>query len=140
MTEPSPSGGSQGDADDGAAGSARGLALQDPVYAEAVVDLLGAVAYGEISAFDRLASDARMAPDLRDKAELAGMAAVEFGHFERLSEYLAGLGADPIAAMAPFTQAFDDFHRRTASSDWLEGLGTAYVGDGLAADFYIEIA
>ena len=137
MTEPSPSGAPGGAAP---AHSARALALQDPVYAEAVVDLLGAIAYGEMSAFDRLAQDARMAPELRDKAELARMATVEFLHHERLCEYLAGLGADPIAAMAPFQKAFDEFHVRTASSDWLEGLVTAYVGDGLAADFYSEIA
>ena len=137
MDEPSPPGSPAGG---GAPSSARALAFEDPVYAEAVVDLLGAIAYGEMSAFDRLASDARMAPELRDRAELSGMAAIEFGHFERLSEYLAGLGADPIAAMAPFVQAFDEFHTRTASSDWLEGLVTAYVGDGLAADFYSEIA
>jgi hypothetical protein len=134
LSPPEPSGGA------GSTGSARELALQDPVYAEAVVDLLGAIAYGEMSAFDRLASDARMAPELRDKAELARMATVEFLHHERLCEYLAGLGADPIAAMEPFRKAFDEFHVRTASSDWLEGLVTAYVGDGLAADFYSEIA
>ncbi len=123
-----------------AALSASALALQDPVYREAVVDLLGAIAYGEISAFERLAQDARMAPALADKAELAKMAAVELGHFERLCDHMRTLGADPIAAMEPFVVAFDAFHARTASSDWLEGLVTAYVGDGLAADFYTEIA
>jgi hypothetical protein len=126
MTEPSP--------------SASARALEDPVYAAAVVDLLGAIAYGEISAFDRLAQDARMAPELTDKAELARMAATEFTHYQRLHDHLLSLGADPIAAMAPFRPAFDAFHARTASSDWLEGLVTAYVGDGLAADFYSEIA
>src|SRR6478735_1018577 len=123
-----------------AALSASALALQDPVYREAVVDLLGAIAYGEISAFERLAQDAGMAPALADKAELAKMAAVELGHFERLCDHMRSLGADPIAAMEPFVVAFDAFHLRTASSDWLEGLVTAYVGDGLAADFYTEIA
>jgi hypothetical protein len=118
----------------------RSRALEDPVYAEAVVDLLGAIAYGEISAFERLAKDARMAPELGDKGELAKMAAAEYSHYERLCEHLVFLGADPIKAMAPFRKAFDDFHDRTASSDWLEGLVTAYVGDGLAADFYGEIA
>jgi hypothetical protein len=137
MTEPSSAGPPGGPGSSGAAGA---FAREDPVYAEAVVDLLGAIAYGEMSAFDRLAHDARMAPELRDKAELARMATVEFLHYERLSEYLAGLGADAIAAMEPFRKAFDEFHARTASSDWLEGLVTAYVGDGLAADFYSEIA
>jgi hypothetical protein len=42
--------------------------------------------------------------------------------------------------MEPFVVAFEEFHTRTAPSDWLEGLVKAYVGDGLAADFYREIA
>jgi hypothetical protein len=121
-------------------GSAARLAFEDTAYHAAVVDLLGAIAYGEISAFERLAADARMAPELGDKAALAKMAAAEYLHFERLHDYLALMGADPITAMRPFQQAFDSFHARTASSDWLEGLVTAYVGDGLAADFYGEIS
>jgi hypothetical protein len=120
--------------------SASALALEDPAYRAAVVDLLGVIAYGEISAFDRLAQDARSAPTLPDKAELARMAAVEFGHYERLCAQLHELGADPFEAMRPFVEPVDAFHARTASSDWLEGLVTAYVGDGLAADFYAEIA
>lgn len=114
-------------------------AMEDRAYLTAVVDLLGAIAYGEISAFERLASDARMAPTLADKAALAKMASVEYSHYERLTAYLAELGADPIAAMDPFVEAFDAFHARTSSSQWLESLVTAYVGDGLAADFYTEI-
>ncbi len=42
--------------------------------------------------------------------------------------------------MRPFRRAIDDFHEHTAPSDWFEGLIKAYVGDGLAADFYREIA
>jgi hypothetical protein len=134
MTEPSPVGGP------GEQFPAAAKALRDTAYAEAVVDLLGAIAYGEISAFERLAKDAQMSPTLADKAELAKMASVEFSHYERLRDYLEAIGADPMAAMDPFVTAFDAFHARTASSDWLEGLVTAYVGDGLAADFYTEIA
>lgn len=123
-----------------AAPTARPAAFEDPAYASAVVDLLGVVAYGEIAAFERLAKDARMAPELADKAELAKMASAEYTHFDRLCGYLRSLGADPMEAMAPFREAFDSFHERTASNDWLEGLVTAYVGDGLSADFYTEIA
>jgi hypothetical protein len=116
------------------------VAFSDPVYLAAVVDLLGAIAYGEISAFERLSEDAKMAPDLRDKVELARMASTEFGHFEGLSTRLTALGTDPFQAMSPFVAAFESFHARTAPADWLEGLVKAYVGDGLAADFYREIA
>jgi hypothetical protein len=42
--------------------------------------------------------------------------------------------------MAPFTGPLDAFHEGTRPSTWLEGLVKAYVGDGLAADFYREVA
>jgi hypothetical protein len=116
------------------------VALQDPTYRAAVVDLLGAIAYGEMSAFERLAEDAKMAPGLEDKAALAAMASTEFGHFERLRDRLGELGSEPFEAMSPFRAPFEAFHARTAPTDWLEGLVKAYVGDGLAADFYREIA
>jgi hypothetical protein len=116
------------------------VAFEDPAYLAAVVDLLGAIAYGEMSAFERLAEDATMAPDLEAKAAVARMASTEFGHFERLRERLEEIGADPFAAMEPFQKPFDAFHARTAPADWLEGLVKAYVGDGLAADFYREVA
>ncbi|TCO34293.1 tRNA-(MS[2]IO[6]A)-hydroxylase MiaE-like protein [Kribbella steppae] len=43
-------------------------------------------------------------------------------------------------AMRPFVTPLTAFHDHTAPSDWLEGLVKAYVGDGLANDFYREIA
>jgi ferritin-like protein len=107
---------------------------------EAVVELLGALAYGELTAFERLATDSALAPTLTDKAELAGMAVAEFQHYERLVDRLRSLGIDPEEAMAPFVEALDEFHDMTAPSDWYEGLIKAYVGDGLAADFYREVA
>ena len=109
-------------------------------YRAAVVDLLGAIAYGEISAFERLAEDTRLAPTLEDKVAIASMAAAELGHVPALHERLAALGADPFEAMAPFREPIDRFHEHTAPSDWWEGLVKAFVGDGLADDFYREIA
>jgi len=122
-----------------AAGEAS-LALEDPQYRAAVVDLLGAIAYGEISAFERLAEDARMAPSLEDKVAIGSMAATEFGHVGLLLDRLTELGVDPYAAMAPFREPIDLFHAHTAPADWFESLIKAYVGDGMAADFYREIA
>ena len=116
------------------------VALDDQLYREAVVDLLGAIAYGEISAFERLAEDGRLAPSLEDKVAIATMATAEFAHVGRLLERLSELGADPFAAMAPFQAAIDRFHTHTAPADWFEGLIKAYVGDGMANDFYREIA
>ncbi len=116
------------------------VAFEDPQYREAVVDLLGAIAYGEISAFERLAEDAKLAPTLEDKVAIASMATAEFGHVALLNARLSELRADPFAAMAPFREAIDRFHEHTAPADWFEGLVKAFVGDGLANDFYREIA
>jgi hypothetical protein len=114
--------------------------IDDAQYREAVVDLLGALAYGELTAFERLADDASFAPTIADKAALARMAVAEYHHFELLRDRLAALGATPEVAMEPFTEALEAFHERTAPGDWLEGLVKAYVGDGIAEDFYREVS
>jgi hypothetical protein len=108
--------------------------------ADAIIDLLGALAYGELSAFDRLADDARLAPTLTGRAEMSAMAAVEFGHYARLADLLTKLGAAPAEAMEPFVAALETYHSLTEPSTWLEGVVKAYVGDGMAADFFREVA
>lgn len=112
---------------------------RDP-HATAVMDFLGLVAYGELTAFERLAADAGLSPALDGKAQLAGMAAAEFGHFRTVRARLEELGADPTEAMAPFREPVDAFHEHTKPSDWLESLVKAYIGDTLAADFNREAA
>ncbi|ANZ36214.1 hydroxylase [Lentzea guizhouensis] len=108
--------------------------------AEGVVDLLGALAYGELSAFDRMTEDSRTAPTLSGRAALAQMAAAEIGHFTLLQKHLAEQDVKVEDAMAPFVAGFDAFHESTSPKSWLESLVKAYVGDGLAADFYREVA
>jgi 1,2-phenylacetyl-CoA epoxidase catalytic subunit len=112
----------------------------DEVLADGVADLLGVLAYGELSAFDRLAEDARSAPTLTGRAALASMAAAEIGHYQQLERYLGEHGVAVADAMAPFAAAFDAFNASTAPRSWHESLVKAYVGDGLAADFYREVA
>lgn len=105
-----------------------------------VSELLAVLAYGEISAFYRLAEDARMAPALAGRVALARMAGAEMRHFETLETALAERGLDVFEAMAPFAAPLDDYHASTHPSTWLESLVKAHVGDGIAADFYREIA
>ncbi len=102
--------------------------------------LFAVLAYGEIAAFYRLAEEAKMAPDLRGRISMASMAAAEMGHYELLRDALEGRGVDVVAAMAEFASALDNYHRLTTPSTWLEALVKTYVGDALAADFYLEIA
>jgi 1,2-phenylacetyl-CoA epoxidase catalytic subunit len=112
----------------------------DEVLADGVADLLGVLAYGELSAFDRLAEDARSAPTLAGRAALSSMAAAEIGHYQLLERYLGEHGVAIEDAMGPFAAAFDAFNASTAPRTWHESLVKAYVGDGLAADFYREVA
>lgn len=98
------------------------------------------LAYGSLVAFDRMAEDARLAPDLRRRAVLSEMAAREITHYCRLADRLGQLGVDPERAMQPYVAALHDFHEQTEPSDWLEGLTKAYVGEGVADDFSREVA
>jgi hypothetical protein len=107
---------------------------------EAVVELLGVLAYGHLVAFDTMAADARLAPDLSRRAVLCEMAAGEIANYRRLVDRLRELGTDPEAAMRPYAPALTAYHRQTEPRDWLEGLVKAYVGEGIADDFYREVA
>ncbi|MGH3674097.1 MAG: ferritin-like fold-containing protein [Pseudonocardiaceae bacterium] len=109
------------------------------VAREGIIDLLGVLSYGELSAFERLAEDARSSPTLTGRAAMATMAAVEIGHYRQLESYLGGMGVAVEDAMRPFVARLDQFHASTAPHSWLESLVKAYVGDGLAADFYGEM-
>ena len=109
-------------------------------YRAGTVDLLGILAYGALTAFERLAEDARVAPSLADKVQVVTFAGRQIDHFASVRDRLAALGTDVMAAMSPFHAPFDAFHDYTRPRDWYEGLVKAYVGDGFAADFYREVA
>ncbi|WP_081747515.1 ferritin-like fold-containing protein, partial [Arthrobacter sp. Br18] len=112
----------------------------DPRYFRFIVDLFGVIAYGELSGFERLSSDARFSPSLADRAGLGRLAVLEFEHFEMVGRHLAGLGVDVEEAMAPFQASVDSFHERTRPGDWYESLMKAYVIDAISGDFYRALA
>ncbi|GAA1278931.1 MAG: hypothetical protein QOH40_588 [Arthrobacter pascens] len=109
-------------------------------YDRFVADLFGVMAYGELSAFERLSSDARYSPTLHDRAVLGRIAVIEFQHYELVSKKLADMGVDVEDAMLPFQAAVDHFHERTRPADWYESLMKAYVVDTVSADFYQAVA
>jgi hypothetical protein len=110
------------------------------VTSPAVIDLLGALAYGELVSYERITADAVIAPTLGDQVALAGIAAVKYGHFQKLTVRLKELGADPVIVMQPFVEPINQLHENLAPRDWLEGLLKIYVGDGIVADFYRELS
>ncbi|MGC5050139.1 ferritin-like fold-containing protein [Micromonospora sp. DT48] len=106
----------------------------------AVTDLLGLVALGELLAFDRMAADARLAPDLRRRAALSEMAAAEIANYRRLADRLTALGVLPDDAMAAYVGPLQAYHDSTVPRDWAEAVTKAYVGDAISDDFLREIA
>jgi 1,2-phenylacetyl-CoA epoxidase catalytic subunit len=105
-----------------------------------ITELFALLAYGEVAAFYRLTEEARMAPNLAGRINLARMAAAEMGHFDVLTDALAHRGVDVVSAMTKYAPALENYHRLTTPSTWLEALVKTYIGDALAADFYLEIA
>src|ERR1700727_3424775 len=105
-----------------------------------VNELFAVLAYGEIAAFYRLTDEARMAPDLRGRISMASMAAAEMGHYELLRDALESRGVDVVPTISKYASALDGYHRLTTPSTWLEALVKTFIGDALAADFYLEIA
>ncbi|WBB66310.1 ferritin-like fold-containing protein [Micromonospora sp. WMMD812] len=106
----------------------------------AVTDLLGLVALGELLAFERMAADARLAPDLSRRAALGEMAAAEIVNYRRLADRLAALGVPPEEAMGPYVEPLQAYHDSTEPRDWAEAVTKAYVGDAITDDFIREIA
>jgi hypothetical protein len=115
-------------------------ALDADEYRAAVTDLLGVLAYGELTAFVRMAVDSDMAPTLSLKSHMARFAHTEYVQYTQLADHMRDLGIDPEDAMQPFVAPFASFHERTRPKGWLEGLVKAYVGDGIGKDFYREVA
>jgi 1,2-phenylacetyl-CoA epoxidase catalytic subunit len=111
-----------------------------PADHRGITELFALLAYGEVAAFYRLTDEARMAPDLRGRINMARMAAAEMAHYELLRSTLEARGVDVLAAMTRYAPALEQYHRLTTPSTWLEALVKTYVGDAMAADLYLAIA
>src|SRR5689334_25287032 len=100
-----------------------------------VNELFALLAYGEVAAFYRLTEEARMAPNLLGRINMASMAAAEMNHYELLRDALDKRGVDVVPAMTRYAPAPENYHRLTTPSTWLEALVETYIGDALSAEF-----
>ncbi len=113
-----------------------GVSVEHP----GVNELFAVLAYGEVAAFYRLTEEARMAPNLRGRINMASMAAAEMSHYELLRDALERRNVDVVPMMTKYAAVLEDYHQLTTPSTWLEALVKTYIGDALAADFYLQIA
>lgn len=99
----------------------------------ALVQVLGAVAYGELKAYEGAKADAAAATDEETRLRFRKVAAEELRHHKGFVARLGAMGADPERAMRPYRQALDTYHGRSPGDD-LEEAVFGYLGEGVADD------
>lgn len=106
----------------------------------ATVELLGALAYGQLRAFETTARAVRHAPSAREADLVAGFAAREHEAYVLLRDRLLELTDLGAAVMDRQRGIFDAFFDQAPIEDWLGACAFFATGLPLAADFIHEIA
>lgn len=100
----------------------------------ALIQVLGAIAYGEQKAHDKAVLRAAAAVDASERRMWRTIAAEELRHHRGFVRRLRALGADPGRAMAPFRTSLDRFHDRPSEGDELGEAVADFLGEGIATD------
>ena len=99
----------------------------------ALVQVLGAVAYGELKAYEGAKAEAEAATDEVERKRFRKVAAEELRHHKGFVARLEAMGADPERAMRPYRDALDRYHGRQPG-DEVEEAVYGYLGEGVADD------
>jgi rubrerythrin len=99
----------------------------------ALIQVLGAVAYGELKAYEGAKADAAAAATEEERRRFRKVAAEELRHHKGFVARLEALGADPERAMAPYRRALDRYHAATPRTPVEEAVA-GYLGEGVADD------
>lgn len=106
----------------------------------ATLELLGAVAYGQLRSFETTARTVRLAPDTRRADGVAAIAQGEYASYVALRDHLAGRTALPWAVMDRQKAPFDAYFDRAPLDDWFGASVFFALGLPIAADFCRAIA
>lgn len=99
----------------------------------ALIQVLGAVAYGELKAYEGAKAAAAEATDEAERRRLRKVAAEELRHYKGFVSRLEAMGADPERAMRPFRTALDRYHSADSRGE-VEDAVADYLGEGVADD------
>ncbi|MHB8670703.1 MAG: ferritin-like fold-containing protein, partial [Acidimicrobiales bacterium] len=97
----------------------------------ALIQVLGAVAYGELKAYEGARADAEAAADEAERRRFRKVAAEELRHHKGFVARLEALGADPERAMRPYRSALDHYHAGPPG-DVVHDAVVGYLGEGVA--------
>jgi hypothetical protein len=103
----------------------------------ALIQVLGAIAYGEQKAHDKASERAAEAADETERRTWRTIAAEELRHHRGFVRRLHALGADPQRAMAPFRPSLDEFHARPRDPDEFRAAVADLLGEGVATDLLL---
>jgi hypothetical protein len=106
----------------------------------ATVELLGALAYGQLRSFEATARLIGLAPDARTADTVADVARHEHGAYVRLRDHLATRTQLSAAVMDRQKPFFDAYFDRAPLDDWFGASVFFALGLPIAADFARAIA
>lgn len=98
-----------------------------------LVQVLGAVAYGELKAYEKANELAAAALDEASRRRFRKVAAEELRHYKGFTKRLQALGADPDRAMHPYRIPLDRYHSHGTTDAVAAGVFD-YLGEGVADD------
>lgn len=99
----------------------------------ALIQVLGAIAYGELKAYEGAKVKEAEAVDDAERLAMRTIAAEELRHHKGFVRRLEALGADPERAMVPYRTSLDTYHAGEASGPMEEAVW-GYLGEGIADD------
>jgi hypothetical protein len=106
----------------------------------ATVELLGALAYGQLRSFEVTARIIRFAPDAATADGIATLAVGEHAAYRALRDHLGTLTELPTAVMDRQKPYFDRYFNRAPLDDWFGACVFFALGLPLASDFIRAVA
>lgn len=103
--------------------------------AEALAEVLGALAYALLRVFQLSAAATATSPTIGLAEAQAGFAVEELERFRALRRRLDRLTPSPETALARFREPVDAFFDAAPIHDWLSVQVFQFLGDAIAADF-----
>lgn len=106
----------------------------------ATVELVGALTYGQLRAFEVTARAIAHAPDVRRADRVATFAVREHAGYRALRDHLDELTDLSAGVMDRQKPRFDDYFDNAPMNDWVSSCSFLAVGLPLAGDFIREVA
>jgi hypothetical protein len=101
---------------------------------------LGRAAYVQLTIFENLSRAISTAPQTAAKTSIGRAAELSLSKHRALVHEIERAGGTPAEAMEPYTNAVDEFERRTHGGDWFETVMTCYITSGFLDDFFARLA